>query len=108
MTMPTLEDVGRFTRWAFFALTLLALVVLLFAIDRSVFDTPLAQLTINALLDVLWRGVGVLALGALWLLWAIADKRHYRRWGYLGLAYLAAVLVYGIIASSTGQMSAGH
>jgi hypothetical protein len=81
-----LDHLGRLTRVLFF-LSLLGLGFAWIATwDRTVEQTPFAQLTIDMLTGLITRVALLLAAMWIWWVWAFAEgRKFYPAWGVLGL-----------------------
>lgn len=88
-------DLGRVSRFFFFAAALFGILTLVLEWDWSASTTPFAQLTFAKIGTSMIGVILILWLLKFWLTWAFSEKREYHRW-----AWLSAVYVVGIIGAA--------
>lgn len=93
-TWPELvTDIGRISRFLFFAMAIAGIIALTQMWDWSASTTPLAQLTLARLGTSVAGVVLLLALGWIWIMWAFSSKRQYEKWAWLAAIYAGGILI---------------
>lgn len=94
-----LRDVGRVSRLSFFAGGAALLIAGAWSVDRSVFDTPLAQITLNQIGAVILKTSLWIAAWFIWFRWAFhSGEKPYRAWavfGVIGVTFAALLAAAG-------------
>lgn len=89
------EDLGRVSRFFFFAAGLFGVLALALNWDWSASTTPFAQLTLSKIGTSVIGVCLILGLGQVWFMWAFSSKPEYEKW-----AWLSAVYAVGIIGAA--------
>ena len=87
--LPSFSDVGRLLRFGFFAALAIGGIALGSSSDWSMFNTPLAQLTLWMIVIAAGKILLLLGGSTIWFLWAFGSSPDYDSWGRSGLIVIA-------------------